>query len=214
MMRRCPTSLAVLGALLALGFGTQPMFTRADSINPNASTATAGYRLSSDAGLPAPAADINGPQVQAIILPPGSVIPPKLSDGTEGSPLTILPDSHGFDPNHLVVALKDTQSASGQPQQMFGLVFYGQGFQPGGLLHFTLSIDKSLGSTPPSLQVLTPGISITADTPADTGGANPGGSDNGVPPVNVPEPLSLVLWSALLGAVVVRGRVVKRSRPS
>ena len=139
--------MAVLAALLALGFGTQPNLARAAAINPNASisTATVDYRLTSSTTIPVPPASLTSPQVVAMIVPTGSVVPPTNSDGTEGSPLTILPDSHGFDPNQLVVALKDTTSATGQPEQQFGLVFYGQGLQPGGVLHFALSINSALG---------------------------------------------------------------------
>ena len=144
----------------------QPTPTHAASVNPNASTATATYRLTSSTSIPVPDANIQGPQVVALITPTGSVVPPTLADGSQGSPLTVLPDSTGFDASHLVVALKDGTSASGQPEQMFGLVFFGQGLQPGGVLHFALSIDKSLASNPPVLQSQTPGITITSDPPA------------------------------------------------
>jgi len=94
VMRRCSTSMAVLTALLALGFGTQPNLARADAINPNASisTATVDYRLTSSSTIPVPPASLTSPQVVAMIVPTGSVVPPTNSDGTEGSPLTILPD--------------------------------------------------------------------------------------------------------------------------
>src|SRR5262245_49726050 len=200
--------------MLALGFGTQPMFTHAASINPNASTASATYRLTSSTSVPVPDASIQGPQVVAMVLPTGSVIPPKLDDGTEGSPLTILPDSHGFDANHLVVALKDATSSTGQPEQLFGLVFFGQGLQPDGLLHFSLSIDKALASNPPVLQSLTPGISIVPDTiPSSNGnGTETSGNGTDVPASNnVPEPISLLLWSTVAGGVVARSRLRRRA---
>jgi hypothetical protein len=209
----------MLGVLVALGFGTQPMFTHAASINPNASpaTATATYRLTSITSIAVPDANIPGPQVVAAILPPGSVVPPKLADGSEGSPLTILPDSHGFDPNHLVVALKDGTSSTGQPQQMFGLIFYGQGLQPDGLLHFTLSIDKALANNPPQLQSLTSGISITLDQPAttpptDRGSGGGGGSTTGPTDNQIPEPLSVILWGSVLVGVAARRPLARRSR--
>jgi hypothetical protein len=218
VMRRCPTPLSMLGALLALGIGSQPMFTRADSINPNASTATADYRLTSDTSLPVPDANSTGPQVVAMVLPPGSVVPPKLADGTEGSPLTILPDSHGFDASHLVVALKNATTSTGQAEQMFGLVFFGQGLQQGGVLHFALNIDKALANNPPVLQATTPGISITPDpiatTPMSNGSAGtPSSNEPSATPAQVPEPLSVVLWSTLAGALVVRGRGLRKLVP-
>ncbi len=205
--------MAVLAALLALGFGSQPNLAQAAAINPNASTSTAtvNYRLTSSTSIPVPPASLTSPQVVAMIVPTGSVVPPTLSDGTEGSPLTILPDSQGFDPSQLVVALKDTTSASGQPEQQFGLVFYGQGLQPGGVLHFALSINSALVNNPPQLQSLTSGISIVPDAPdttppsSGTGGQGGGGTE-------VPEPLSLVLWSAVVGGVLARSRLARRSR--
>jgi hypothetical protein len=215
----------MLGALLALGFGTQPLYTRAATINPNASTATATYRLTTSTTIPAPDANISGPQVVATVLPPGTVVPPTLSDGTQGSPLTVLPDSKGFDAGHLVVALKDGTSSTGQAQQMFGLVFFGQGLQPGGVLHFALSIDKSLASNPPQLISQTPGVTITADPVAGTsanpssGGSNSnnagnsaGGNSGSGPETTIPEPFSLVLWSAVVCGVAARRQLLKRSR--
>ena len=91
--------------------GTRP----ASTINPNATTAIADYRLTVNGGLPVPAADISGPQVVAMVAPTGGVVPPTNADGTQGSPLTVLSDSSGFDPNQLVVALKDATSNSGAP---------------------------------------------------------------------------------------------------
>jgi hypothetical protein len=213
-MLRCPAPVATLGVLLALGLGTQPLIARAASINPNASTATATYRLTSNSNLPVPDANIQGPQVVALVLPPGSVVPPTLPDGTQGSPLTILPDSRGFDPSHLVVALKDVTSPTGQPEQMFGLVFFGQGLQTGGVLHFSLSIDKALANTPPTLESLTSGITITPDSPTTLPPTSLGGGGVTGPPQSIPEPLSVVLWSALVVGGVARNRLLRQSRRS
>jgi hypothetical protein len=214
VIRRCPTSMAVLVALLALGFGTQPMFTRAAVINPNASasTATATYRLTASSAIPVPDANIAGPQVVATILPTDSVVPPLLPDGTQGSPLTILPDSFGFDPTHLVVALKDGTTTVGHQEQLFGLIFYGQGLQPGGMLHFSLSIDKPLANNPPQLVSQTPGISITLDPASTTGQGGGGGTNTGPTDQSIPEPLSLILWTAVLGVVVARSHMARRAR--
>ena len=186
------------GGAAGAGFGTQPMFTHAASINPNASTATATYRLTTSSSIPVPDANISGPQVVATILPPGTVVPPKLADGTEGSPLTVLADSKGFDADHLVVALKDGTSSTGQAEQMFGLVFFGQGLQPGGVLHFALSIDKSLANNPPQLLSQTPGVTITPDPTAVT--STPGAG--GAAPAAAPTPDSRTL---LAGGLVGRG---------
>jgi hypothetical protein len=212
-MRRCPTPVAVLGALLALGFGTQSTFTHAASINPNAATTTATYRLTTSSSIPVPDANIAGPQVVATILPPGTVVPPVLANGKEGSPLTVLPDSHGFDANNLLVALKDGTSSTGQAEQMFGLVFFGQGLQPGGVLHFALSIDKSLASKPPQLLSQTPGVIITPDPAPVTPTSGDGGNGSGGgPDAQIPEPFSLVIWSAVACGVFARRRLLKRAR--
>jgi hypothetical protein len=195
-------------ALLTLGFGTRPTVAPAATINPNASTTTATYRLTSTTSLPVPDASVQGPQVVAAILPPGSVVPPTLADGSQGSPLTVLPDSTGFDPNQLVVALKDTTNSSGQPEQMFGLVFFGQGLKPGGVLHFALSVNSALASNPPVLESLTPGVSIVPD-PIATGTDGGSGSGGTTPPVGneIPEPVSMVLWSSVAIGIAARRRL-------
>ena len=159
----------------------------------------------------------------ALITPPGGVVPPTLSNGTQGSPLTVLPGSTGFDPSQLVVALDNAPSSTGQPQQELGLVFFGEGFQAGGVLNFALSINSALASDPPVLQPLTQGITITADSPpaatttagaSGHGGSSSGSSTNSVATsvVNNPEPLSVILWSALLVGVVARNRMLSRRK--
>jgi hypothetical protein len=221
---RCLTPVATIGLILAFGAGVSPGDARAATLNPNSSpaTTTVDYRLSSTTSIPVPDANIQGPQVVALISPAGGVVPPTLDNGKQGSPLTILPDSHGFDPNNLLVFLLDGTSASGQPEQKFGLIFGGQGLQPGGVLHFALSIDKSLASNPPVLQSQTTGISIVADQPTtlppssteggSTNGAGGGGSTSGGN--QVPEPLSLVLWSAAAVGIATRHRRARHHQPA
>ena len=213
MMLRCLSRVALLGTVLAPGFGLQPKAAHADSVNPNSSTTTVDYRLTTSSGIGVPSANISGPQVVAMVTPTGSVVPP-LSNGQQVSPLTVLPDSTGFDPKQLVVALKEGTSA--QPEQELGLLFYGQGFQAGGVLHFALSINSALASNPPVLQPLTPGVTITLDSqPAGstTGGTSGnGGSSSGSSSNSVPEPLSVILWSAVLVGVVARNRLLGRRK--
>ncbi|MGZ3380642.1 MAG: hypothetical protein ACXVBB_10285, partial [Isosphaeraceae bacterium] len=122
--------------------------------------------------------------------------------------------------SQLVVALNNTPSSTGQPQQQLGLVFYGKGLQAGGVLNFALSINSALASDPPKLQSLTQGVTITADSPpaattttagaSGNGGSSSGSSTNGV--VNNPEPLSVILWSAVLVGVVARNRMLSRRK--
>jgi len=214
-MLRCLSRVAMLGTLLALGLGFQPMAAHAASAN--ASTTTVDYSLTTSSTIDVPGANISGPQVVALITPTGSVVPPTLSDGTQGSPLTVLPGSTGFDPNQLVVALRDATSSSGQPEQQLGLVFYGQGFQANGVLNFALSINSALASDPPVLQSLTPGVYITGVFPpagsttsgvSGNAGSSSGSSTSSM--ISIPEPLSVILWSALLVGVVARNRMLSR----
>ncbi|MGO9810024.1 MAG: hypothetical protein ACLP53_04435 [Isosphaeraceae bacterium] len=222
MMLRCLSRVALLGTLLALGLGFQPMAAHAAV---NASTTTVDYSLTTSSPIGVPDSNISAPQVVALITPPGSVVPPTLSNGQEGSPLTVLSGSTGFDPSQLIVALSNAPSSTGQPQQQLGLVFYGQGFRAGGVLNFALSINSALASDPPVLQSLTPGITITADSPTTgttttgttttagttgNGGSSSASSSNGV--VNNPEPLSVILWSAVLVGVVARNRILSRRK--
>jgi len=215
VMLRCLSRVAMLGTLLAIGLGFQPMAAHAASVN--ASTTTADYVLTTSSTIGVPGTNISGPQVVALITPTDSVVPPTLSNGTQGSPLTVLPGSTGFDPSQLVVALRDATSSSGQPEQELGLVFYGQGLQAGGHLHFALSINSALASDPPVLQSLTSGITITADSPSaasttsgvsGNAGSSSGSSTGGI--INNPEPLSVILWSAVLVGVVARNRMLSR----
>lgn len=213
MTPRCSTPLASLGLLLAFSALATPMAAQAASLNPNSTpdTTTVNYRLVSSTSLPAPDASIQAPQVVALVLPAGGVVPPTQADGSQGSPLTVLPDSHGFDASHLVVALKDGTSSSGAKEQMFGLFFFGEGLQPGGVLHFALSVDKSLASNPPVLASQTPGISIVPDTPTDPPSSGTGGTNNPPQDTNqIPEPLSLLLWSAAAVGVAARHRRSRR----
>jgi hypothetical protein len=184
----------------------------------NTPTVTVDYTLSSSISLPAPsgsmpaqgAANLPTPQFTAVI-DPVSVVPPP--SGSAMGPLTILPGSSGFDPKNLSVFLGSIPSDPNASitQQALGLSFYGQGLANGGVLNFALTIDKSLANNPPLLESLTPGISIKLDgvensssQPSSTNGngsATPA-SGNG----QVPEPLSLLVWSALAGAGLLRAR--------
>lgn len=213
MMRRCLAPTAVLAATFILTLNPGVGRVRASTINPNATTALAEYRLTVNGGLPVPAADIAGPQVVAMVAPAGGVVPPTNADGTQGSPLTVLNDSSGFDPNQLVVALKDATSDAGEPQQLLGLVFFGKGLDADGVLHFSLSIDKALAGHPPQLVSSTPGVTITADAvaPPTDGSGGSTAPPNNPPAENVPEPAAVLLWSAVAGVAALRARRRGRS---
>jgi hypothetical protein len=214
VIRRCPAPLTMMVIALAISLGSQPMSTQADTLS------TATYTLTSPDGLPVPSANIAGPQVEALVSPPGGVVPPAAVNGVVPSPLTVLSGSSGFDQSQLVVALKNTTSSTGQPEQLFGLVFFGQGLAAGGVLNFSLTTESSL-STPPVLTSQTPGVNIVLDklssSPTDTGStgtsgdASGGGGAGGGSPT-VPEPLSLLVWSALACAGLLRVRAQRRSQ--
>lgn len=217
MMRRCFTPTAILAATFILTMDASTEQAQASAISPNSSTvgasttAVADYRLTVSGGLPVPNANIAGPQVVAMVVPAGAVVPPTNADGSQGSPLTILSDSSGFDASQLVVALKDATSSSGAPEQLLGLVFFGKGLAADGSLHFSLSIDKALAANPPTLVSTTPGVTITADavSPPTTGS---GGSTT-PPTENVPEPVSVIVWSAVAAVTALRARG-RGSRPT
>lgn len=147
--------------------------------------------------------------IEAEVSPPGTVIP---RDGTT-SPLTILPDSFGFDQNNLQVALGSGQAPAGGTVQALALNFGPGGFQPGGVLNFALAVDHAFQGTP-TLQLPTSatGLEIiplsggTFPPNSDAGGGGGGG-------VSVPEPMTIVLWSAgALGLGLFRVRSYRRTR--
>ncbi len=157
-------------------------------------------------------------EVLARIIPPGSIIPPD----PKTSPLTILPDStgyvsSGFDSKELEVLLGDGQTPEGDPFQVMKLDFGPNGFQPGGRLYFSLNRSPAFdGLTqlvlPSSVQNLAFESLAVTDVPTDTGGGSgSGGGGGSVPPAQVPEPMSLVLWSAVLALGLVRARAYRRT---
>jgi len=207
--RRCPTLLALLAAGLAIGLGSRPTVSRADTIT---------YTLSTTTGLPVPAADITQPQIVATVTSPGQIVPPTLADGTQGSPLTILSNSTGFDASQVVVALKQGTSSTGQSQQDFGLVFFGSGLAANSMLHFALNVNSALANNPSLLQITTPssGFTLTPDpnsttTTAGSGGTSSSGGSTDTAQ-NVPEPLSVIIWSTLAGTGLMRVRAMRRAR--
>lgn len=78
-------------------------------------------------------------------------------------------------------------------------------------------MNSALASNPPVLQSLTPGITIAADPPSTTvtngsgngGSTSTGGSSGGGTIVNSPEPLSMLLWSAVVVGMFARNRMLK-----
>ena len=202
VIRRCPAPSTMIVAALAFVVGSRPICTQADGMYAP---------LTSTTGIPVPGANLTAPQVEYLITPPGGVVPPTGSDGTPASPLKILSGSTGFDASQLVVALKSTTSSTGAPEQILGLVFFGQGLaasSAGGLLNFSLSTGSN---PPPELTLLGPntyGLPLTLDPipPPATGG------EGGSLPANNPEPLSILVWTIMACVGLLRVRAHRRAR--
>jgi hypothetical protein len=146
--------------------------------------------------------NVSPPQVVAQIVPAGGVYTPPTTSAV--GPLTVLASSKGFTTSGLYDSLATTTDSSGKLEQLLGLSFYGQGLKAGGELDFTLAITNP--SSPPQLKSLVDGVTITLDQP-------PTSSDGSGSIVNAqtPEPLSLLLWSALALAGLVRARAARRT---
>ena len=161
------------------------------------------------------------PQVVALIEPAGGVVTPASSSPL--GPLTILSGSQGFNTSGVYDYLANT-TQNGQPLQALGLSFYGQGLASlanGGILKF--SLDVANPSSPPQLVYQTPtsgtpSVSITlqpSGTESGGGASGSGGTSGGggsVSAAETPEPLSVLIWSALTGAGVLRTRALRKSR--
>lgn len=116
--------------------------------------------------------------------------------------------------------------------------FVGKGFAPGGVLNFSLNLSPSTDAVPDLVlfpdspaglaieQVPPTSVDVGGDTGVVTGGGNGGsGGDGGVVPVmapdvggngmenQVPEPMSVVIWSVLAGLGLARARRLRRSSP-
>jgi hypothetical protein len=178
------------------------------------------------------AANPPAPQVLALDTPVSIVTPPS---GSSSGPLQIVSDSNGYyfnNPSQLSVYVGNNPS-DGSPitQQALGLSFYGHGLAAGSSVTFSLTFDKAIvnGSSPqiPQFTVVDPttlkpvsSIQIKYDGVTPSSGGS--GSNSSPPPTTAqggggqgteaPEPLSLLVWSALAGAVGWRVRA-RRSRP-
>lgn len=214
MIRRYPCFLAVLAAALIVSAWAVPAL--ADDIG------TVDYTLTVSPGttIPNPGQKpsdnttlgqvvVNGinsgqfPQVVASIDPTNSVVPTQ--NGSVG-PLTVLPGSSGFDSNGLVDSLSTDHTK-------LGLIFFNSGISSGGVLNFALSVDKTVSSTPPVITSLTPGVSIALEkTAPSTTPTTP--VTTSPSPVNTPEPLSVLVWSALAGLGLIRVRRLRHAAPT
>lgn len=198
MMRRSPTLSAMLMAVLILAGRAAQV--RADGIT---------YSLINNTGSPLTEADFTVSPSGALQGPPVNIVDPIpavfnfASQSSGGHPLQV---SLGTSPD---------------PSATFdGLVFSFASTQPGfntvplpsgDALNFTLNTASGFSGTP-QLALFQPpnGLSLQVINPNNTGGT-PTVSDPGdnTPPANTPEPLSVVLWSTLAGAGLIRARKLR-----
>jgi hypothetical protein len=121
--------------------------------------------------------------------------------------------------------LKDS---NGNPLQALGLSFYGPSPGQGGGLasvanggNLKFSLDVTDPNSPPQL-VPAPnssGINITLQTPdtskgstGTTGTDNNGNGGTQIGNASIPEPLSVLVWSAMAGAGLLRARTWRKRR--
>jgi hypothetical protein len=148
-------------------------------------------------------------EVVARVLPPGSIVPRDV----DKDPPTILDPSSGyvssgFNPDDLQVVLGDGTTATGEPFQALKLDFGPGGFSPGGRLYFQLNMSPAfqdmvrlvLPTSIENLAIESISVSDAAPTPTPA------------PPPQVPEPMSVLVWSILTGAGVWRARAFRRLR--
>lgn len=169
------------------------------------------------------------PQVLALDTPI-SIVPPPSSSST--GPLQIVAPKDGYyyqNPNELLVGVGNT-TLNGSPVQALGLTFYGKGLAAGDSLSFSLPFSAAIvNGNPaqiPQFSVVDPttlqpissiqikyigkdsssGDGSTTTNGTGSGSGNGNGSGSPVTAQFVPEPLSILVWSALAGLGVWRTR--------
>lgn len=166
------------------------------------------YTLTTTRTIPSagPSADaVTGsptPQVLALDSPISIVTPASNSS----HPLAVASDSTGYydqadNSKQILVGIGDTTlQDKGSPVQVqaLGLSFYGPGLKAGASLSFELPFDPNVVGHP-SADLSNSGSGSSPGSVAQQGGTGGGSTET-------PEPLSLLLWSALAGASVWRAR--------
>jgi len=191
---RCPTILAALAAVLVLAARPTPA-----AAQSTASYYPQSYTLTVPAGG-IPAANVNAtptppPQFIFDLNPTGAIVaPPDPSNpGSSLNPLSTLTDANGFSPSY-VDALKNDGS-------QFAISFAAPVTQ-GDVFKTTLDINSALQSNPPTFVSEAPAAGSNLPTislvPVPTVQVDTQGSTSSQT-TDTPEPLSLLLWSALTG---------------
>lgn len=137
--------------------------------------------------------------------------------------------STGFDPTGPNGFALDTfgegKLANGDPLQVLKLQFDSKGFAPGAVMNFAIDLGSNYAGALPSLILadpttgLTPaGLSLTPFTPpappagTGTGSGTPTGGGGATPGNNVPEPVSIAVWTLASGLGLIRARAFRRAR--
>lgn len=202
-MPRLTPLAAALAMVLWLASCPAPVLASKMTATAEAVNGTASFQLIN--ALDAPAVE----QALALIIPPETIIPPDPST----SPLTILPGSSGFDQDNLKVLLLDgTSPQTGEEHEgvALGLVFENGGLAPGGILNFEVSLLPGFDG-PLTLDLIAPtpdSLSFGEGQVTQPGGT---GVDPGTPPIQIPEPLSVILWSSLAGLGWIRAHAFRRA---
>ncbi|MDE2508073.1 MAG: hypothetical protein KGM43_12735 [Planctomycetota bacterium] len=150
-------------------------------------------------------------EVLAAALPAGSIFEP----AGKSSPLTIMAGSSGFNASDVQVVVGDgTNSTTGQPVQVLQLNFDSAGFKAGGVLNFSLELTTA---TPPQLELVAPVSGLTFSqipSASGTSGSSSGdGSSVGQITNAIPEPVSVLLWTAAAAGILLRARSYRRRDP-
>ncbi len=197
-------------------------------------TLTTSQAIAPDSGSPPAVGSSNAPtpQILAVVSPVSIVQPPTSSD----SALQIFTDTTGYyikSPSQLSVGIgNNPNDGSSITSQALGLSFYGHGLAAGDSLTFSLPFAQSVVGSPPttipqftvydpttgnpisSIQIKYDGLAPTQGTTAtgSSGSTTTSGSGStttgGTGPTlaETPEPLSLLVWSALAGVGLWRAR--------
>ena len=228
MMRRCLTPSTMLAAILMLAAPPSPA--GAESITT--------YRLSNNN----PAGTTPVTEVVAYVVPPGAIndktveSPLTILEGSSGFDPEALLVAVGNG------EVPEGQANAGDPVQGLALNFGPDGFAPGGVFNFSLNLNPAISDVarPGALAGLAGGAGDPGCAP-DFGrrgrrrwrrqrrgrrwrrrrrgrrrgrpGRRPRCDGGNGPENQVPEPMSVVIWSVLAGLGLARARRLRRSSP-
>ncbi len=227
MMRRCLTPSTMVAAILMLAVPPSPA----------GAASITSYRLSNT--NPAGSAPIT--EVVTYVVPPGAIndktaeSPLTIMNGSSGFDPEALLVAVGNG------EVPEGQQNAGDPVQGLALTFGRDGFAPGGVFNFSLNLNPLIGVAPDLVLLPTSpaglaiedvpptSVDVGGDKGVGSGGGDvgtgsgggdavvpviaPGGGEGNAPEVQVPEPMSVVIWSVLAGMGLVRARRLRRSSP-